>query len=248
MQQLNYKDIFMGLFDDARRYDGEYYRQFSQAIGSDDLNTYFGDSAIAKSGVCSASSLFWIRHYLSRDALYTNQQMSRESQDIATVQEAIRYRGQSLRGLLMSCGMKPRANHLFEYAFDQSEAEGVSALICASEGVTVLSYTHPVMGRHVVASYVKPQTKRFFFIDVQKGDVWVDYPNSKAWLLRYLQIFHASCGNITATHFEHHWDEIQFQQELRQLYRESLKFNPVVMGVSRTKAGDDFNIALRNPV
>ncbi|MCF6765538.1 hypothetical protein L3V82_07105 [Thiotrichales bacterium 19S3-7] len=203
----------MGLFDDAEKVkSGHFYRKFSQAYGSKDLDTYFSGSEVAQTGICSGSGLHWIRHYLTNDTLYSNEQMMSDKSDILTTQKAVRVRDQSLRNLLIECGMKPRANHLNNYKFEKEDARDVAHLLCASEGVNTISYCHPQFGNHVVTCYVSKEDKRMYFSDVHKGDVSLPYPASIDWLTRYFKIFNDQCGEISVTHFESNWNEAAYQK------------------------------------
>ncbi|TNF68296.1 MAG: hypothetical protein EP298_06270 [Gammaproteobacteria bacterium] len=208
----------MGLFDQANTIkNGKFYRQFSQAYGSKDLETYFSGSKVAQSGICSGSGLLWIRHYLTNAKPYSNEQMLKDQGDILTAQKAVRVRDQSLRNLLIECGMKPRANHLNNYKFKADEARGVADLICSSEGINTISYHHPKFGNHVVTCFVDKENKQLYFSDVHKGDVTLPYPASIDWLTKYFEIFHKSCGEITVTHFESKWNEKAYQKTLASL-------------------------------
>ncbi|MCF6777774.1 hypothetical protein L3V83_14485 [Thiotrichales bacterium 19X7-9] len=208
----------MGLFDSADEVKGgSFYRKFSQAYGSEDLDTYFSGSKIAQSGICSGSGLLWVRHYLTSDTPYSNDQMRLDKNDILTTQKAVRVRDQSLRNLLIECGMKPRANHLNNYTFKVDEARDVAHLLCGSEGINTISYHHPEFGNHVVTCFVDKENKQLYFSDVHKGDVSLPYPASIDWLTKYFEIFHKSCGELTVTHFESNWNEEAYQKTFASL-------------------------------
>jgi hypothetical protein len=223
----------MGLFDDTLRlYGGTFYRQFSQAYGSPDLEHYFGDETVAELGVCAGSCLDWIEHYLTtRNQRYSNAIMSRNRQKIVTIQRALRARDQSLLSLLLLYGMVPGHNGLFQYNVDQGESGDVAQLVAASAGIHVVSYDDPAQGRHVVVSFVRPRDKRMYFMDVQKGDVEVSFLQSAAWLKRYFDIFIGRCGSIQVSSLQPQWNAIQARQAYRTAVMDSLRFNPRTFGI-----------------
>jgi hypothetical protein len=248
----------MGLFDDTRtQYHGEFYRQFSQAQGSPDLDDYFGDEPVAQGGICAGSCMDWIEHYLTapRGVRYSNELMSRNRQKIITIQQAVRYRDQSLVGLCALYGLQIRDNHLVDQVVNTGNQDDVAVLITASAGVNVISYLHPTQGKHVVVCYVRPGDKTMFFMDVQRGDVMVPHSHSTAWLQRYFTLFIASCGTLRVTHFQDVWNPAQANQAYRAVVRDSLRFNPRAMGIipmhrSRDDAHDvvDFKRRARKDV
>ncbi|AKI99897.1 hypothetical protein ATI61_104681 [Archangium gephyra] len=117
----------MGLFDDTLLlYGGTFYRQFSQAHGSPDLEHYFGDESVAAMGICAGSCLDWIEHYLTtRNQRYSNAIMSSHRQKIVTIQRALRVRDQSLLELLVLYGMDAGPNGLLHYDGFNPRAFGI---------------------------------------------------------------------------------------------------------------------------
>jgi hypothetical protein len=233
----------MGLFDDTlRRYGGTFYRQFSQAYGSPDLEHHFGDESVAERGICAGSCLDWIEHYLSTpNQRYSNQIMSQNRQKIVTIQRALRFRDQSLLDLLVLYGFLPAPNGLLLHDVDSlNDSEYVAVQVIACQGIHVVSYNDPAHGRHVAVCYVRPRDKMMYFMDVHKGDVEVPYPRSAAWLKAYFDIFIARCGSIQVSSLQPVWNAPQARQAYRAVVRDSLRFDARALGIHpRHRPRDD---------
>ncbi|MGJ3495723.1 hypothetical protein ACR9PT_14325, partial [Piscirickettsia salmonis] len=234
--------------------NGSFNRQFSQADGAEDVKKYFGDSPVAKHGVCAAAGLFWIRHHLIHDRLYTNTDLVKDTNQILTTQQALRYRNQPLDHLLLQCGMKHQPTHLVQYKFGKPkskhngdpEFKGIAHFLCDSTGVNTISYPIPSGGRHVAVCYVDKK-RNLHFSDVQKGDVTLPSPASKDWLTQYFEIILNKYGDITVSHFQPEWNERQFVVEERKLYADSLHYDPSDFDKSRSIAADDFELQKKSP-
>ena len=127
-----------------------------------------------------------------------------------------------------------------------NESLDIAYLIAACDGISVISYTDPNMGSHVVVSYVRKGDKTFYFYDANKGDVTLNFPNSAKWLSSYFNIFIKKCGHITITNYTDHWDEALFKTQLQNLYKDALKFDPYSMGEIIQHSKDDFHQLRKN--
>jgi hypothetical protein len=233
----------MGLFDETLvRYQGTFYRQFSQWEEMPDLKYYFGDETVAERGVCAGSCMDWLEHYLTapRGVRYSNALMSRNRQKIVTIQRALRFRDQSLIELCVLYGLETRTGYPIDDVVDAGNRDAVVALIAGTAGVDVISYDDPDQGRHAVACYVRTGDRMMYFIDVHRGDVEVPYPHSVAWLTRYFGLFITKCGSLRVTHFRGVWNPAQANQAYRAVIRDSLRYNPRRFGiVPQHRARDD---------
>ena len=218
----------MALFSDAPKYGGVFYRSFSQCMGNPDINIFFGEGSVAHAGICGGATLVWIRYYLSHKGMYSNEILSREVKTIEMLQSAFAYRDQGLSQFFIEKGiMMVRPFHYNGKSVSSADAMEVSHLVSVSHGVSIFSYCHRAFGPHVVAAYVDP-SKRLFFFDANKGDVSIPYPGSFEWLHSYINIFLQQTVWFEVTHFEPCWSEGRFQQCLTELKANAEKGFPLM--------------------
>ncbi|MET4694021.1 hypothetical protein [Endozoicomonas lisbonensis] len=216
----------MGLFSDAPRYGGVFYRSFSQCMDSPDINLFFGEGSVAQAGICGGATIVWIRYYLSHEGMYSNKILSRETSTIEMLQSALAYRDQGLSQLFIDKGiMMVRPFHYNGKSVSSADAMEVSHLVSVSHGISIFSYYHRALGPHVVAAYVD-RTKRLFFFDANQGDVSIPYPGSFQWLHSYINLFLQQTAWFKVTHFEPCWNEGRFQQCLAELTADAEKGFP----------------------
>lgn len=215
----------MGLFADAQAYKGRYYRQYSQTLGSQDLSNYFADEPISHSGLCAGCSMDWIRFYLTRQDStleYSNQEMAKNKNGIVALQRGLRARNQSLKDFALLSGLKPHPFLDSTMTVKANNTADIAEIITSTEGLRVISYNHPTMGRHVVTCYVD-ENKQMYFSDTHKGDVCIPYPGSSEWLNRYLELFVDSCGQVSIENFDTEFNEQQYNQAMRTCSFDSLR-------------------------
>jgi|GEM_PF-4726200 hypothetical protein len=226
----------MGLFNEATKYGGSFYRSFSQAHGSSDLDFYFNDDPVIQQGICAGSSLDWLEYYLTRPENdhenYSNELMKQHRNKIITIQRGLRHRDQSLSDLLVLYGLQPHAYLPFKYKFNAANYKDVAKLSTASSGVNVISYKDPAQGRHVAVFYVD-ENKNLFFMDTHRGDVSIPYPGSYRWLARYFAHFINKCGEIEISHFRPEWYPQKAAQAYRSIARDAIDYNPTQFGLER---------------
>lgn len=219
----------MGLFADASKYGGTFYREFSQAQGSNDVSNYFGyrDAFVTNYGVCSGASLYWLKFYLTRAypyAKYNNNYLLYEKENIVTAQKAVRYREQPLNELLIDCGLQKDV--LWDDMVNQENMNEIIDIIIDRTCAWTLTYKHPQFGQHVVCG-ITDIVKNLYFCDVHKGDVF--FPRGfkgKDWLLKYFDIFIKQCGNMGISSFKHRWNSGKFNSELKKIRRDACYYIP----------------------
>ena len=218
----------MGLFSDAERYGGTFYRPFSQCMDSPDINMFFGEDSVAQAGICGGATIVWIRYYLSHKGMYSNKILAREMNTIEMLQGAMMYRDQGVAHLFIEKGiMMVRPFHYNGKSVSSADAAEVSHLVSVSHGVSIFNYSHRAFGPHVVAAYVD-RSKRLFFFDANRGDVSIPYPGSFQWLYRYINLFLQQTTWFEVTHFEPCWSEVRFKQCLAELTASAEKGFPLL--------------------
>jgi hypothetical protein len=237
----------MGLFNEAKKYGGSFYRSFSQSHGSEDLDFYFQDDPVIQQGICAGSSLDWLEYYLTLSdddhQKYSNDIMKQNRNKIITIQRGLRHRDQTLSDLLLLYGLKPHDNLPFKYKFDITNSKDVAKLSASASGVNVISYTDPQQGKHVAVFYVD-EDKNLFFMDTQKGDVSIPYPGSYQWLERYFSYFANKYGEISISHFRPEWNPQTAAQAFRSIAKDAIGYDHRKFGIrdrGRTVNDQDFD-------
>lgn len=221
-----------GLFASATSYGGLFCREFSQAVGSDDLELYLPDDPVILDGVCAGSAVDWIKFHCTNskdesalfDNPYTNDHLKENGYDVIAIQRAFRLRDLSLARGLINFGMKAHCTGYLENALmTSSEIVEFIRDMFNHSGVGVISYFLPGQGRHVACLFVDAH-QTLYFSDINRGDVKIPYPLNAVWLQKYCGYFLDKCGTVNVSHFEADWNSQQEKIVMEDVYRDSQQY------------------------